>query len=285
VLLAGRFILGFGNSLAQMCSPMLLTEICHPQHRGPVTTIYNCLWNAGALLENAIGWGTAQAKNDWSWRSIALIQIVPSLIQLTFIYWIPESPRWLLSKDRGDEALDMLAKYHAGGDKNNATVQFEFREIRDTIQQEVTANRSSGYLDFFRTRGNRWRLAIIVSLGVISQYSGNALFSNYINAVYQGAGITEQNQKLGLSVGQTALNLIVTIWAATKVDQFGRRPLFLTGIGGMVACFVLWTITGAVYDNSGSTNASAGYAQLVFIWVRIFFFVSITYTVPFLKKE
>jgi MFS family permease len=49
VYIAGRFILGFGNSLAQICSPMLLTEICHPQHRGPLTTVYNCLWNLGSL--------------------------------------------------------------------------------------------------------------------------------------------------------------------------------------------------------------------------------------------
>jgi len=47
----GRFILGFGNSLTQMASPVLLTEICHPQHRGKVTAIYNCLWNLGALCK------------------------------------------------------------------------------------------------------------------------------------------------------------------------------------------------------------------------------------------
>ena len=48
-LCAGRFILGFGNSLAQLTSPMLLTEIIHPQHRAPVTAVYNCLWNLGSL--------------------------------------------------------------------------------------------------------------------------------------------------------------------------------------------------------------------------------------------
>lgn len=49
VFAAGRVLLGFGNSLAQLCSPMLLTELCHPQHRGRLTTVYNCLWNVGAL--------------------------------------------------------------------------------------------------------------------------------------------------------------------------------------------------------------------------------------------
>jgi MFS family permease len=49
VYVVGRLLLGFGNSLAQMASPVLLIELCHPQHRGKVTTIYNCLWNLGAL--------------------------------------------------------------------------------------------------------------------------------------------------------------------------------------------------------------------------------------------
>jgi sugar porter (SP) family MFS transporter len=267
MFIAGRFILGFGNSLAQMSSPLLLTEICHPQHRGPVTAIYNCLWNLGALIVSVIGWGTSYVPNEWSWRSITFIQIVPSVMQLVGIWWIPESPRYLLNRDRNDEALAMLAKHHAGGNAQNATVQFEYREIKETINMEKTAAKSTSYLDFFRTKGNRWRLAIIISIGIISQYSGNALFSNYMNSIYIGAGITEQNQKLGLSTGQTILNLIVSIGAALTVDHFGRRPLFLVAMSGMVGSFVIWTITGAVYDNSGNTNAGAGYAQLVFIWI------------------
>ncbi|TPX13692.1 uncharacterized protein E0L32_005895 [Thyridium curvatum] len=265
--IGGRFLLGFGNSLSQMSSPLLLTEICHPQHRGPVTAIYNCLWNLGALIVSCIGWGTASIPNDWSWRSITFIQIVPSVIQLTFIWWIPESPRFLVNKDRHEEALQTLAKWHAGGDVHNSTVQFEFREIKETILLEKNADRATSYLDFLRTKGNRWRLAIIISLGVISQYSGNALFSNYMNTVYEGAGIKDQNQKLALSTGKTILDLIVTISAALSVDKFGRRPLFLISVFGMVGSFVLWTITGAVYDNSNETNTAAGYTQLVFIWL------------------
>ena len=72
--------------------------------------------------------------------------------------------------------------------------------MRDTIRMEEDANTNSSYLDFFKTKGNRWRLAILISLGIISQYSGNALFSNYINLVYEGAGITNPNQKMGVSL-------------------------------------------------------------------------------------
>lgn len=203
---------------------MLLTEICHPQHRGPLTTVYNTLWNLGSLSKlqhllpcsgrepdlpdanharpavvSVIGWGTAVGiDNHWSWRSITLIQAVPSVIQLAGVWWIPESPRFLISKDKPDQALAVLAKHHGGGDVNNATVQFQFREIKETIIMESQANRSSSYMDFLRTKGNRWRLAIVISLGVFSQYSGNALFSNYIDDIYTNAGIKEQNQKLAV---------------------------------------------------------------------------------------
>ena len=265
--MGGRFILGFGNSLSQMASPLLLTEICHPQHRGPVTAIYNCLWNLGALLVSCIGWGTSFVNSEWSWRSITLLQVVPSVVQLSFIWWVPESPRYLVNKDRHEQALKILSKWHAGGDVHNATVQFEFREIRQTIHTEKNIKRSTSYLDFFRTKGNRWRLAIIISLGVISQYSGNAIFSNYIDSVYKGAGITYDGHKLALTTGKTILDLIVTITAALNVDRFGRRPLFLLSMFGMVISFALWTITGAVYENSGETNRAAGFTQLAFIWI------------------
>ncbi|SPO03276.1 related to hexose transporter protein [Cephalotrichum gorgonifer] len=264
--LAGRFLLGFGNSPAQMCSPMLLTEICHPQHRGPLTAVYNCLWNLGSLLVSVIAAGTANIDSHWCWRSITLIQAVPSLIQLGGVWWIPESPRYLVSKDRPEDALKVLAKHHGGGDTNNATVQFQYQEIKQTIQMESAANRSTRYIDFFKTKGNRWRLAIILSLAIISQYSGSPLFSNYIDDIYTNAGIKEQKQKLALTAGKTVMDLLISIGAALTVDKVGRRPLFLSAISGMVLSFACWTVTGAIYENSNGTNAQSGYAQIVFVW-------------------
>jgi sugar porter (SP) family MFS transporter len=274
IYFAGRFVLGFGNSFAQMCSPILLTEICHPQHRAKFTAVYNCLWHLGALFVACIGWGTANVDNEWSWRSITLLQGLPSALQLCFIWWVPESPRWLISKERYEEAESMLAFYHAEGDRNNATVQFSYQEMRETIRMEQDAKTNSSYMDFLKTKGNRWRLAILISLGIISQYSGNALFSNYINLVYTGAGIKDQNQKLGLSAGERFLYLGVALYSATLIDKVGRRPLFLAATTGMVVSFICWTITCAVYENSGELNKGAGYAQIPFVWIYGIFYAT-----------
>jgi len=265
MLVGGRVLLGFGNSMAQLASPMLLTEIIHPQHRAPITAVYNCLWNLGSLVCTFVGWGTSYVNNDWAWRSICLIQIFPSVCQLIFIWFIPESPRWMISKDRNEEALQTLAKWHANGNVNNPTVQFEYREIRETLKIETESSKTS-YLDFMRTKGNRWRLAIIVSVGLISQYSGNAVISNYMNIIYEGAGIKDQNSKLGISSGKTVVDLSVSIGAALMVDRIGRRPLFLFAIFGMTGSFVLWTIMAALYEENGG-NQQYGNAQIAFIWI------------------
>ncbi|KAF4629697.1 hypothetical protein G7Y89_g8448 [Cudoniella acicularis] len=279
----GRFVLGFGNSLTQLASPVLLTELAHPQHRGRVTSVYNCLWNLGALFVAWIAWATMTIHGDWSWRLLALLQILPAIIQLTFIYWVPESPRWHISKDRPELALATLAKYHANGDEHNATVQFEYQEIKETLRLEFEYQRTSSYLDFMKTPGNRYRLAILVSLGIISQYSGNALFSNYTNLIYTSMGITEQSKKIPLNGGQTLLALIVSVFCAMLVDRVGRRPLFLVSTTGkfamvqelvtcaeiktgMVVMFLIWTITAAIFENSGSKNMAAGYPQVAWVW-------------------
>jgi len=266
----GRFILGFGNSLAQMSSPLLLTEICHPQHRARITAIYNCLWNLGALFVAWLAWATVQIPNEWSWRTLTLLQVIPAVIQLTFIYWVPESPRWLISKDRHDEALEFLAYYHANGDALNTTVQFEFQEIKETLRLEFEFKKTSSYLDFLRTKGNRYRLLILVSLGIISQYSGNALFSNYMNLIFNSMGITSQNQKIPLNGGQTLLSLIVSVSCAFLVDRVGRRPLFLIATAGMCLTFLAWTITSAIYEKTG--NPSAGTPQVVWVWLFSVFY-------------
>lgn len=63
---------------------------------------------------------------------------------------------------------------------------------------ELESKHSTNYLDFFRTPGNRYRLMILISLGFFSQWSGNAIISNYTNLLYDGVGITNSTTKLGV---------------------------------------------------------------------------------------
>lgn len=265
VFIGGRFLMGFGNSFSQLASPTLLTEICHPQHRARLTTVYNCLWNVGALFVSWLSFGTNYLNNEWSWRVPALLQAFPSAIQLAFIWWVPESPRYLVAKDKHDQALEILGRYHANGNVNHPTVQFEYREIRETLALELEAKKQSSYADFVKTKGNRYRLAVLISLGIFSQWSGNAIISNYSSKLYDSAGVTDSTSKLGLSAGQTTLALIVSITMAMFVDKLGRRPTFLASTGGMLMTFVFWTLSTGLYEDKGAEGGR--YAMIVFIWI------------------
>jgi sugar porter (SP) family MFS transporter len=265
MFMGGRFLMGFGNSLAQLSSPLLLAEVCHPQHRARVTGIYNCLWNLGAIVNTWLTFGTKRINNDWCWRIPTLGQALPSVIQLSFLWFIPESPRWLISKERNEEALQMLAKYHANGDLNNATVQFEYAEIKETLRLEFQFKKSSTYLDFLKTKGNRYRLLLLVSLGLFSQWSGNGLVSYYATDVYNSIGITDADTQLGINGGLTMLSLVVSVSCALLIDRVGRRPLFITATACMMVTFVVWTICSARQQSTGSK--AAGRAVIAMIWI------------------
>lgn len=264
-LTGARFFLGFGNSFAQLASPLLLTELCHPQHRGRVTAIYNCLWHAGSILCAWLTFGTMRISNQWCWRAPTLVQGVFSMIQLAFIWWVPESPRWLISKDRTEEALSILTKYHANGHADDPTVQFEYAEIKETLRLEFLYKKSSSYFDFFKTPGNRYRLGLILSLGFFSQMSGNSLLSYYSNRIYDSVGIDDNNTRFGLNGGRSILDLIVSISCAMAIDKVGRRPLFLTATSGMLLWFTGMTILGNRYSESPTKGIGIGF--VTFQWL------------------
>jgi hypothetical protein len=174
------------------------------------------------------------------------------------------SPR-LISRDRNDEALAFLAKYHANGNANHPTVQFEYAEIRETLRLEFIYKKSSSYLDFLKTKGNRYRYMLVMSLGLFSQWSGNSLVSYYATDLYNSIGITNKDTQLEFNGGQQILSLIVSVGCAMLCDRVGRRPLFLSSTLGMLLCFVAWTICSANYQDTG--NVSAGKAVVGFIWI------------------
>lgn len=157
----------------------------------------------GSLVCTWLVFGTKRIDNDWSWRIPTIVQAFPSVIQIIFLWFIPESPRWLISKERYSEALEILGKYHANGDINNPTVQFEYQEIKETLRLEFLYTKTSSYLDFFKTRGNRYRLLLIISLGLFSQWSGNSLVSYYAVDVYKSIGITDDDTQIGVRHSRT----------------------------------------------------------------------------------
>ena len=111
MFIAGRFFIGLGSGINGIASPLLITELAHPNQRGKITAIYNTFYYFGSTIAAWITFGTLQIQSNWSWRLPSLFQVAPSAFQLCSILpLLPESPRWLISNDRHDEALDIMVE-------------------------------------------------------------------------------------------------------------------------------------------------------------------------------
>ena len=114
--------------------------------------------------------------SNWGWRIPLFLQIVPSLLQVTFTWFLPESPRWLVAKGRGDEAYAILVKYHAEGDENSEFVKAEYTQIDETLKVELKIAQMNRK-EILSTPGIRKRVVIASFLGLFTEWCGVGLIS------------------------------------------------------------------------------------------------------------
>ncbi|EFX02239.1 hexose transporter [Grosmannia clavigera kw1407] len=267
--LTGRFIIGMGANLNNGACPLLITEVAHPRHRGRVTTIYNTLWYLGAILAAWISFGTLRnLSGNKEWRLPTGLQCLMPGIQLLLLWLLPESPRWLISKGRYDEARALLVKYHGNGIED-AFVQWEFAEIKSTLQAEQEVASRNGWFELVRTRGNRKRCLLIIATAIFSQCSGNGLVSYYLSSVLKTIGFTDSITQSEINGGLTIWCFIVSLGAAFIVDRVGRRVLFLFSGVGMLITFSIWTACSAIYAKTGSAATGSAVLAMIFLFYGV----------------
>jgi hypothetical protein len=118
-----------------------------------LTSLYNTTWYLGSIVAAWATFGTFNVKNEWSWRIPSALQGLPSVIQVLLIFFIPESPRWLVNKGRDEEAIRVLGKYHCGGDMQDPLIAFEYQEIKAALALEAEAKQIT-WISMFKSRGN-----------------------------------------------------------------------------------------------------------------------------------
>ncbi|KAK0709414.1 hexose transporter protein [Lasiosphaeria miniovina] len=265
LFIIGRLILGFGIAIAHGSAPLLIAELVHPQHRAIYSTIYNTLWYLGSLVGSWVAFGTDKLDGQWSWRVPCLLQALPSIVQMIFIWTVPESPRWLISKGRHVKAKQILANVHAEGNLDDELVNVEFNEIQQTIALEQEYEKSA-WSELWATPGNRHRLIILVSIGFFSQWSGNGIVSYFLPQVLKLIGITDSTLVLEINGYLSIVQLISAVGICFFVDKIGRRPLFITSCIGMLAAFVSTTIALARYDVDQSSAAANTVIVFIFVY-------------------
>ncbi|KAF8137318.1 hexose transporter [Boletus edulis] len=239
MFIGARFLIGFGLTFAANAAPLLVTEIAYPTYRAPLTSLYNSLWYSGSIIAAWATYGTFKINGSWAWRLPSLLQGIPSVLQVALILFAPESPRWLVSKGRDDEALHVLAYYHADGNESDPLVRYEFQEIKAAIECDRTLAKNTGWKSFIATPGTA--------------------------SVFDQIGITDPSTQLLINGILQIWNLGWSMYASFMVERLGRRFLFLLSAGLMTLFYTVQAICFSEYSQHGAP--AAGHAVIAFIFL------------------
>lgn len=203
---------------------------------------------------------------SWSWRVPSLMQACLPCLGLIGYLLCPESPRWLVSQGRVTEAREFFVKYHAQGDESAALVDFELVEVQRAIALESDTIHGTSYTSMIKTKGNRHRLLISVSLGIFAQWNGVGNVSYYLSAVLDTAGVSGVKEQTLINGCIQVWNLLFAVGAAFMVDKIGRRVLFLTSCGGMLVSYIIISALAGSYDTTGDPATGIAVVPMLFIY-------------------
>ncbi|PWN21875.1 putative sugar transporter [Microstroma glucosiphilum] len=268
--IVARVITSIGSGIGLVAAPALITELAHPRHRAILVAFFWCGFYLGAIVAAAVTYGMNGWFSDWAWRLPSLLQIVPAAIQMPFLFFCPQSPRWLAARGREAEASQLLAKYHANGDESHPVVLHQMADIRDVITLDK-ASAEASMLDLFRGKAALRRVWVIVVLSVATQWVGNALLTYYLPTILATIGISSTLEQARFNIGIAAFNLVVSTFWGSQVERFGRRTLFLCSGVGMLICYTIITALSATYAKNPS-NGGVGKGVIAFIFLFYFFY-------------
>ncbi|KIY02891.1 uncharacterized protein Z520_01356 [Fonsecaea multimorphosa CBS 102226] len=271
----GRVVAGVGSGILAIVTPMYQGEVATAETRGAMMCVTGIMWAYGYSFAGWIGYGCVHIPADSphasaAWRFPLAFQCVPPLIVLLGFKFIPESPRWLLTRDRREESFNIIKRLHAAKDdpeQIRAKEEFYLMEKQHEADKKMTIRP----FEIFRGRPNQKRSAISILCMFFNQMMGVYVLANYGVLIYGSLGLPGTIPLL-LNACWTSYTILGNTLTAFIVDRFGRRPLMLTAIVGCGASLIFEAALTATYLG---TNHTAGLnACVFFIWMYITFWCS-----------
>ncbi len=232
-LIIFRFIGGLGIGGSSVLGPMYIAELAPADWRGRLVGFFQVNIVVGILvayISNAFLATLHLGAVEWRWQ--LGVSGIPAVLFLAALFAIPRSPRWLLTKSRNAEALQVL----------ELTGVHDSRQEMDDILQALKEE-GTGPADSLTARKYRLPVMVAVTVGMFSQLTGINAVLYYLNNIFALAGASKISGDLqAIAVGAT--NLVATLIAMSIIDRFGRKKLLLTGTVGLIACL---TAIGTIF--------------------------------------
>ncbi|CAN6654088.1 myo-inositol transporter 1 [Trichomonascus vanleenenianus] len=294
-MIGGRFVMGWGVGVAATVAPMYITELSPPKFRGRMVTVSSIVRTGAQLLAYAIGAGLQKPKNGW--RILVGISIIPTIIQSVAMIFLPDSPRYLVQKDRLEEARQVIARTHNGA--SDELIDAKVLELIETTKEIYPPGTSVIGRLWLKLRelhcipSNFRALVIVCGSQGINQFTGFNSLMYFSATIFTDVGF---NNPTAVSIIVAGTNFVFTVLVYFLVDRVGRRPLMIYSLLGMIAALILAAVAfhfvpikveghNAVQNTSGSGISGWGIVILVAMMLYVAFFASGVGAVPWQQSE
>jgi len=206
----GRFTIGFAIGLSTLTVTLYLAEVAPASHRGAIVSVNEVAIVTGIFLSFFLNWALSGAGNERAWRLAFGVTAIPAALQILGLFFLPYSPRWLVTKGRNTEAIQILLRT-----RNIDDAEAEFKELQDSIQ--IEENRTLKQLATeLLSPAMRWPLSIAVLLTFFQQASGQPTVLLYSSKIIKLTGIfPTTSTTLLASLIPGSVKLVLTIVSCT----------------------------------------------------------------------
>jgi len=220
-LIFSRIVIGIAVGMISFVAPIYLSEIAPEKIRGSLVSLYQLALTAGILLSYLIN--RIFANFEFNWRWMLGSGAIPAVILLIGILFLHDTPRWLISKNKIDEAREVFKKIYPENDVEN-----HINEIKETLSSS-TNNK--------KVKLQKWMfMPIFVGVGLmfVQICTGINTIIYYTPTIFNLAGFADNITAIYATIGVGIVNFLMTFVAIAYIDKFGRKPLLYIGLIGML---------------------------------------------------
>ena len=242
-LVCFRIIGGVGIGIVSIVSPIYISEVSPADRRGTMVSLYQLAVTIGFLVAYLVNFwiqdsaqGADYSSGLWShlmkdemWRGMLGSMTVPAVLYFIVIFFIPESPRWLIVKGKGDRAIVTLKRIYSDA----GTAEMQLEETRKSIAGETKSEWKA-----LLQPGIMKAVIIGSAIAILGQFMGVNAVLYYGPEIFSEAGLSSGDSMFSqVLVG--AVNMLTTIIAVFIIDKVGRKQLIYWGVSGMILSLVM----------------------------------------------
>lgn len=224
-LMLSRLIIGYAIGVASFVVPMYISEVSPSKIRGGLVTLNQLMITIGIFVSYISDLLLANENDPFCWRTMFYMGLIPALILLVGMFFLPESPRWLFSKGRNEEGTKVLKKVEDPG---------EIEETTQLIKHEIEAESQKSKISDILKPWLRIPLMIGMGIFVIQQFVGINAVIYYAPKIFLMSGFDGTKAAITAAVVVGLCNVLFTFLSALILDKVGRRRLFFIGMYGIL---------------------------------------------------